>query len=1075
MVGIIYDNSDLGTRIGRNSHDRQAQHDYVRGMRRSLRNIAEFITAFLALILLVMGLIIWRLSDSPINSTFLTPYIEAGIERYIPGAHAQINNTLLTWDNADHSLALHADGVVIKNGESSTIAEVPNLNIRLSLIGLLVGQFWPIELTIDHPQLKLNRHADGKLYFAAMTAPSDTAEAGNGREVLQNTLRNLTHAYAMRHLNVFRAAIAIHDEATNHDWSVSIPEISLMRTFTQLVGDAKVDLTQKDEVASLELHYAYDHLRSLHRISTRFKDITPAQLAGGHPETLGLGIASVFDVPLSGETEVAFDPDLMITAGAATLHGGEGILHAPTLWAKPRPITSFDIEGDFDRKAHRLNLANASFDFDGAKLNLTASGQEPVQTKKFDIDFILTAKFSDWPMNEFGDLWPQPIIPNARNWMVAHLTQGTYDKGEGTFDGSLLWDDLSNMVVTAGQGTIDASRGTVSYVEGMPSVQNVNVEADFDLQKMDLNLSNGSIGDLKMQPFTASITGLSDNDQFIDIPLKVAGPVSDIIKLIDHPPLHYATAVGLTPDSLSGTAEGIVNMHFPLLNSLAMKDIDITASATLANLASSKLVKGIDLSGGALQIDLDKNAMKLQGSIDLQKIPFHITMQQFFQPANGQPTRQVDLSGAIGNDQWKMLGDSFAGTSGMAAVTLQAAEYGKIKSSFSGTVDLTGADLHFAPLGWKKTANIQALLQFSGDKTDGKDLNIKSITLHGPQAFAQGKAVVGADGSVKSASFAPLKLGRTFADLSYTQLEGPDGALHFDARGKSLDISGLKGGKDPARSDPRPKEYRLNVEKLYTSDNGIINNATGYAIRDGEGWKEIALHGLADGEHNLAIELTPKEDGSRSFLITCDDFGKMLKGLGITDTVKEGGVKITGSSTPDNPRVIEGKVDIGSFIVGKLPVLALLLNATSPFGFSGLVTDSASFEQMKGSYRWVGDEIELRHLNAAGSSVGMNIAGKVDMNSGRANLHGTMVPFSLFNRVIGSIPLLGDILTGGDGGGVLAVAYDIKGSLADPKIGVNPVSLLTPGFLRNLFFGGDDDIEVPPAEPAPAPAETPSP
>jgi hypothetical protein len=92
----------------------------------------------------------------------------------------------------------------------------------------------------------------------------------------------------------------------------------------------------------------------------------------------------------------------------------------------------------------------------------------------------------------------------------------------------------------------------------------------------------------------------------------------------------------------------------------------------------------------------------------------------------------------------------------------------------------------------------------------------------------------------------------------------------------------------------------------------------------------------------------------------------------------------------------------------------------------------------------------------------------VDMNSGRANLHGTLVPFSMFNRILGSIPLIGDILTGGDGGGVLAVAYDIKGSLADPKIDVNPVSLLTPGFLRNLFFGGDDgDNEIPPEEAAP--------
>ena len=39
----------------------------------------------------------------------------------------------------------------------------------------------------------------------------------------------------------------------------------------------------------------------------------------------------------------------------------------------------------------------------------------------------------------------------------------------------------------------------------------------------------------------------------------------------------------------------------------------------------------------------------------------------------------------------------------------------------------------------------------------------------------------------------------------------------------------------------------------------------------------------------------------------------------------------------------------------------------------------------------------------------------------------------------------------GQGGGVFAADYTVRGPLADPKVSVNPLSALTPGFLRGVF------------------------
>jgi hypothetical protein len=61
------------------------------------------------------------------------------------------------------------------------------------------------------------------------------------------------------------------------------------------------------------------------------------------------------------------------------------------------------------------------------------------------------------------------------------------------------------------------------------------------------------------------------------------------------------------------------------------------------------------------------------------------------------------------------------------------------------------------------------------------------------------------------------------------------------------------------------------------------------------------------------------------------------------------------------------------------------------------------------------------------------------------------VPAYSVNRVLRAIPLLGDVLTGGEG--LFAANYRATGSLDQPDFGVNPLTALAPGLLRKLFSG----------------------
>lgn len=1037
-------------------------------MLRRLRYIIEAIAAIVGVMIVLGVLLAWRLSVTPISSDFLTPYIEAGIENIVPDSHVQLSSTLLTWNGDERAISLHAENIKVSDKGGNEVAVVPAFDAKLSLLGLVFGHFIPTDLEVDHPQIKLDRNKDGAFVFGGRTVSgaSDAQSSETLDTVIRKATKNLSHSAFLHRLAITRAVFDIHDDATQKDWSVSMPEVSIERNglgafdptlkYGALAGHMTVEITQKEAQATLDVRYAYDPSVEQHGLTAIFDHVTPAFIADGHPETLGLGAATMVDLPMTGKVAFTLDKSLTVVNVAAQIHGDEGQLVYPAFWDQPCAIKSFDFNANYDRSVHKLTVSDTHIDFGGPTLGITVDGVPSTQSGQ-DLDFTVGLKVDNMPMNKYGDIWPKSILPDPRYWLLTNMRDGTFAHADVTLKGALAFNDLANLSITDGGGKISAVGGRVTYVDGLPPAEGVNATATFDLKKMDVLITGGGIGNIRMQPFTVQITGLADTDQNIDIPLKVTGPVPDILRLLDHEPLGYAKKLGITPDDIAGKIEGSVHFRFPLLKSLEMKNVDLKVEANAMGVASTKLIPGIPLDQGNLTLTLDMSGFGLKGPVALGKAPFQVVWQENFEPKDGEPLRHAVINGVIKDDQWNNFGVTvFDGTKGPINVSLDMTRPVKNKLVFSGMLDMTPAALSVDMLDWKKPANTPATLKFAVTSTVGKPVVVSSIILRGTQASATGDALLSPDMSqLQALNLSSLVLGRTNASLHFTQGAGPNGALRFEAKGPSLDIAGLRGGKDSDRIDPRLKQYHIQVDKLFTSETGELSKAEGSASRDQEGWREINLHGLADGDTPLSVELLPQPDGHRTFKIACESFGKAMNALGFTDSIKGGKLSVTGQSTVENPRSISGTAKIGDFTVEKLPVLALLLNSTSLFGITGILTDSTSFSRFEGDFRWEGDSLTLTRAHAAGSAMGINVDGKIDMNSSEANLEGTLVPFSVMNNVLNYIPLLGGLITGGQDQGVLAVSYKIKGQLGSPKISVNPVSLLTPGFIRNLFFRED--------------------
>ena len=135
------------------------------------------------------------------------------------------------------------------------------------------------------------------------------------------------------------------------------------------------------------------------------------------------------------------------------------------------------------------------------------------------------------------------------------------------------------------------------------------------------------------------------------------------------------------------------------------------------------------------------------------------------------------------------------------------------------------------------------------------------------------------------------------------------------------------------------------------------------------------------------------------------------------------------------------------------PLLARLLNALSVSGLLDLLSgEGLVFSQLAGDLTWSEDRIDLDDIRTSGGALGLTVAGPIDLANNSLALEGTIVPVYGINRILGLVPVLGDLLSGGKGQGLFAATYHLTGSASQPDVSVNPLAVLAPGFLRNLFF-----------------------
>ena len=93
----------------------------------------------------------------------------------------------------------------------------------------------------------------------------------------------------------------------------------------------------------------------------------------------------------------------------------------------------------------------------------------------------------------------------------------------------------------------------------------------------------------------------------------------------------------------------------------------------------------------------------------------------------------------------------------------------------------------------------------------------------------------------------------------------------------------------------------------------------------------------------------------------------------------------------------------------------------------------------------------INEIYSIGPAISVLMDGYVESDK-LVSLRGTLIPATTLNKVIGSIPFLGNILVGKKTGeGVFGVSFKIKGPPEKLETSVNPIKTLTPRFITRTL------------------------
>ena len=998
---------------------------------------------------------------------------------------------------------------------SGQVANLSELEITVAPNPLLQGRIQASSIRLAGLRLILRRRADGVLAIAFEGA--DGASFASLTDQIDAVFSRPQFA-ALSRIEAGNLTLRYEDARAGRAWSVDGGRVLLTREGAQIGirGDVAL-LGARDYATTLEVSYSGEIGRKEAEFGVNFDDMPSGDISGQSP---ALAWLDALDAPISGALRASVDGEGRLGPLSATLQIGAGVLQ-PTPATAPIAFQSARSYFTYDPKANEIRFSELSVDSkwvraraegtaflvgmeDGwprelqAQISVSDISADPAdfypepivldraaadirlqldpfvlsvgelsladENQHFVLDGTVRGQTDGWDVALNGrmdalaperllELWPLALKPKTRDWISDNVQKA----------------DLQNIQLAL-RATPNARPDVflgfnfeglqARFLKGVPPISEGVGHASIYDNRFVISAQSGHV--VAAQGGKVDISGTS----FIipDVRLK-SGParvllqtdstVTSALSLLDEEPFRFLTKAGQPVTLADGRATLKGQLDLLLKPKLTPAEVAYDVTGTLTEMHSETLVKDRVLAASELKVTASNSGIEIGGDARIGRVPVSGAWRL---PLGNGAKGDSSVSGVI--ELSEQFADEF--NIGLPPGSISGAGPADIAINFAKdqpprfelSSGLAGVGLSLKQLSWALPQAATGRLDVAG--TIGEPPDIDRLEFTGGGLEARGSVTLRASGDLDRAAFRSVKIG-DWLNAPVT-LVGRDAGQspRVEVRGGTIDLrqtslSGEGGGGAAGGSGGGP--VSLQLDRLQVSDGIALMDFR--AELDTAGGTDGNFTGKVNGATSVNGRVVPM-DGRSAFRIQSTDAGGVLRSAGFLKQARKGEMDLILTPAPE-PGSYDGTLVIDQFRIKEAPALAALLNTISVVGLlEQLNGEGLHFSRVDAKFRLTPERLTLLEGSAVGAALGVSMDGFYYMDTGRMNMRGVVSPVYLVNSLGG--------MFGRAGEGLFGFNYKLKGLASDPRVSVNPLSVLAPGALRNLFRKPSPTLEDAPAQ-----------
>lgn len=1078
-------------------------------MRHTVIHLNWMTKAILVLFILVMlavGGFAIRMAQGPLDLEFIKPKIEAALSDSIEGQSIRINKLALSWPAWNEPVLLDLHQVqIIQDSNNNQVNRIEKMSIGLATKYLLIGKVLPSIVVVEDPVFQLVEQ-NGELNFMWQAsqpkkkAEKEVVEPDVDPEEIKRSLKDFLNEIfasennkdhilsAIRKIELKRAVLKSINIRENEESYLALIDLNLNKSNQGLVGDLIVSLpTSEGRKASLKSDVMYRKAQEDILFTASVTDLNPSYLTDFFPATKALKGQDIF---IDGQVQAAFDNRFALQNASVDFQIAEGKIVVPNYYDDGLALKDIDFKANYNRSNGVLNIEE--FQANVGDIPISLQSKAIIKGQSVSAPFVINIE--EFQTNNLNALVP----PSAKDNVIGQWA--SYKLSEGRiFDTQIAGDFLltpkANVEIDKNfigpikpspknydtdvknlKAGFKAEGVTVQYVDTLKPASNVIAEGVYENDTLTITGQQADVEDIKGRDVTVKLTNLSvEGGGMAYVSLKAKGPLKTALLYAKDEPIGLGEDLGFNVNDVQGEVDFGLDLEFPTLEDLPKERVIVKLEGDVTNLLLPNIVKRLPLTGGPYALKFSDGKISLEGKGQLAKRDIDVAWEEFISPEgqdyHSKITAKLEADDAlrkafnIGLEEY---------ITGPVPVDVTYTDRG-VPAVIDVKGDLTKAVLRVDPFNYKKPSGVTGTLSLKAmmkndDLQEVDQLNVKAEGFSLKDGRLIFKKLKDGSDDISQGSIAQAVIGKSNLKVDFEIT--PSNVLKIVAAGPVFDAkpflkketedvvpSNTAQWDNPQKDSGTQQQMQisLNAKKILTDTNAVLEDSKLYLETDGQGDVTRAELDSTLGKGDLYVRFRPNnETGKRIFRLESSDAGETLKAFGLYDKIIGGNLVIYGEpKSGDLTGNIFGQAEMSDFSVANAPVLANLLSAMSLTGVQDVLQNNGLyFSKLESDFEWQfrkgGNLLVMKEGRTSGSSLGLTFEGLYDQQASKIDVSGTVIPLSGVNKAIGEIPVLGKILTGGKA--FLAATYKVEGPSADPKVSINPLSVLAPGFIRNILF-----------------------